>query len=320
VIELIALAVFAALTLLTIGVASLVSQNRSSAAKRLMSVTGQSGDTLAAPPDSRDARSTKLSYATQLVEKVGFWASAKHEKDRKGKEEVEDILSMAGWRGPRVLAFYRGTRLLGALIGTAVALAATAATTATIANVNVLSFACLGGLVGYFGPRLYVRWRVNKRQLMIRRSLPDVLDMIVICVEAGLGLNAALERVAQERTRVTKDVMGSELKYMTFELAAGVPRDQAFHNLGGRNGVDDLQALAAFMIQSEKLGASLVEALKIYSEELRMRRKQRAQESANKAAVKLLFPLVFFIFPTMFLIILGPAIMKLSSSMGSILQ
>ena len=144
--------------------------------------------------------------------------------------------------------------------------------------------------------------------------------MIVICVEAGLGLNAALERVAQERTRVTKDVMGSELKYMTFELAAGVPRDQAFHNLGGRNGVDDLQALAAFMIQSEKLGASLVEALKIYSEELRMRRKQRAQESANKAAVKLLFPLVFFIFPTMFLIILGPAIMKLSSSMGSILQ
>ena len=109
--------------------------------------------------------------------------------------------------------------------------------------------------------------------------------------------------------------MGDELSYMTYELQAGVARDAAFHNLGARNGVDDLKALAAFMVQSEKLGGSLVEALKIYAVELRESRRQRAQEQANKAAVKLLFPLVFFIFPTMFIVILAPAIMALTASM-----
>jgi tight adherence protein C len=142
----------------------------------------------------------------------------------------------------------------------------------------------------------------------------------VTCVEAGLGLNAAIDRVANERSGVRGDVMGGELKYMTYELQAGVPRDQCFHNLGERNGVDDLQALAAFMVQSEKLGTGLVEALRIYADELRERRRQRAQEQANKAAVKLLFPLVFFIFPTMFLVILGPAMMSLKSSFGGIMR
>jgi tight adherence protein C len=109
--------------------------------------------------------------------------------------------------------------------------------------------------------------------------------------------------------------MGYEIKYMTYELQAGVAREQAFHSLGQRNGVEDLKALAAFMIQSEKLGGSLVEALKIYASELRTRRRQRAQEQANKAAVKLLFPLVLFIFPTMFIVILAPAVMQLTASM-----
>jgi tight adherence protein C len=157
--------------------------------------------------------------------------------------------------------------------------------------------------------------RIRRRQTTIVKSLPDVLDMLIICVEAGLGLNAALDRVARERIRIGHDVMGDELTYMTYELQAGIPRDQAFHNLGSRNGVDDLKALAAFMVQSEKLGGSLVEALKIYAVELRERRRQRAQEQANKAAVKLLFPLVFFIFPTMFIVILAPAVMQLMTSM-----
>ena len=173
-------------------------------------------------------------------------------------------------------------------------------------------------MVGLYLPKVYLNIRIGKRQTSIVKSLPDVLDMLTICVEAGLGLNAAIDRVARERTRVGRDVLGLELKYMTYELQAGISREQAFHNLGNRNGVDELKALAAFMIQSEKLGGSIAEALKVYAEEVRTRRRQAAQEMANKAAVKLLFPLVFFIFPTMFIVILAPAVIQLSASMSTL--
>jgi tight adherence protein C len=187
-------------------------------------------------------------------------------------------------------------------------------------NGMLFSGVAFGGLFGFYLPRFIVKRRTKKRVSRIQKSLADVLDTIITCVEAGLGLNAALDRVGSERAKVRGDVMGGELMYMTYEMQAGVPREVAFHNLGERNGVPDLQSLAAFMVQSEKLGSGLTEALKIYAEELRIRRRQRAQEQANKAAVKLLFPLVFFIFPCMFIVILGPAIMKLQSSMSSVLQ
>ena len=312
-IELIALSVFVAFTLVTVGAVTLLGSNKSSTSDRLRA--GAGGGQLA-----DDAEAGALRAAGELVEKLGFWAQGTFAKDKadKDKESLELTLSHAGYRGPRAVPIFFGTRILSALC-LAIGLAVLAHTKEADNGMIFLGVA-FGGLLGFYLPRFIVKRRTKKRVIRIRQSLADVLDTIITCVEAGLGLNAALDRVGSERAKVRGDVMGGELKYMTYELQAGVPREEAFHNLGERNGVDDLQSLAAFMVQSEKLGSGLTEALKIYADELRTRRRQRAQEQANKAAVKLLFPLVFFIFPCMFIVILGPAIMKLQSSMSSVLK
>jgi tight adherence protein C len=310
-VELIALLVFSSLCFLTIGVVGLTNQTRSATTRRLIEVTtGKPADLVA--PDF-EPRTARFRIAAQLVESIGFWTQSKFEQDRTEKKtEVEQLLSYAGWRGPKVGAMFKGVRVISAFIG-----AGLAGSVGLIAperfNVGMVAVAAVAF---FFLPKWYLNLRINRRRIQITKSLPDVLDMLIICVEAGLGLNAALDRVANERVRIDpSDVMGYEIKYMTYELQAGVSREAAFHSLGARNGVEDLKALAAFMIQSEKLGGSLVEALKIYASELRTRRRQRAQEQANKAAVKLLFPLVLFIFPTMFIVILAPAVMQLTASM-----
>lgn len=315
-IEFIALTVFVAVCTLTIGVVSIVSARKGAGQRRLMAVTAP-GAAAGVRFETSGETNTTLRLAQSLVEKVGFWSQAKFDTDRKDdKIDTLQLLSFAGMRSPRSLAFYNGMRVIFILV----LLAAASALVYFVPSekINPFTTPILGGLAGFFVPKMYLNLKIGRRQLTIVKSLPDVLDMLIICVEAGLGLNAALDRVASERMRLGSDVMGSELKYMTYELQAGVPREQAFHNLGARNGVDDLKSLAAFMVQSEKLGGSLVEALKIYAHELRERRRQRAQEQANKAAVKLLFPLVFFIFPTMFIVILAPAVMQLTTSMKTL--
>jgi tight adherence protein C len=314
VIELIAIAVFVSLSLLTLGAVAFSSRTQATPQKRLRTLAA--GAAPGATGIEVDDESNPLRLASELVEKVGFWAQGTFKTDdtKKDKQDLAATLSHAGFRSQRAVPLYLGSRFFGIVIG----IGAFALFSELKGLGQSFAFGSIGALVGYYGPHYYIKRRINKRFTGIRKALPDVLDTIITCVEAGLGLNAAMDRVADERMRMRGDVMGGELKYMTYEMQAGIPREVAFHNLGERNGVDDLQALAAFMVQSEKLGTGLTEALKIYASELRTRRRQRAQEQANKAAVKLLFPLVFFIFPTMFLVILGPAMMKFKSSFGSI--
>jgi tight adherence protein C len=312
--ELIAIAVFVSLSLITLGAVTFSNRAKATPQQRLRSLAvgaATAGATVAADDESNPFR-----LASDLVEKVGFWAQGtfKTDDNKKDKQDLATTLAHAGFRSQRAAPLYLGSRFFGIVIG----IGAFALFSEIKGLGQTFAFGSIGALVGYYAPHYYIKRRINKRFTGIRKALPDVLDTIITCVEAGLALNAAMDRVADERMRVRGDVMGGELKYMTYEMQAGIPREVAFHNLGERNGVDDLQSLAAFMVQSEKLGTGLTEALRIYAAELRTRRRQRAQEQANKAAVKLLFPLVFFIFPTMFLVILGPAMMKFQSSFGSI--
>ncbi|RMF21357.1 MAG: type II secretion system F family protein [Deltaproteobacteria bacterium] len=313
--EIIALTVFLGFALLFVGVVTVTAGKRNVAAKRLMAVTGDRAAAMGVgvPPEEEVDRRLRLAYT--LVEKLGFWSQATFAADEKKQVDIVETLAHAGFRGPKAMAMYNGSRLLLGCSATPISyLIARHFTTGS----SAVSIAAVATMVGLYLPKVYLNLRINKRKTAIVKSLPDVLDMLTICVEAGLGLNAAIDRVAKERTRVGRDVMGTELKYMTYELQAGISREQAFHNLGNRNGVEELKALAAFMIQSEKLGGSIAEALKVYAEEVRTRRRQAAQEMANKAAVKLLFPLVFFIFPTMFIVILAPAVIQLSASMSTL--
>jgi tight adherence protein C len=171
----------------------------------------------------------------------------------------------------------------------------------------ILGMAMLGG---YLLPEFWLSRQVAKRQHIIRLALPDALDLLVICVEAGLGLDQSLMRVSQE-LRVAHPELSDELDLVTAEIRVGKSRIEALRELANRTGVDDIKSLVAMLIQTDRFGTSVAQSLRIHSEDLRTKRRQRAEEMAAKTTVKMVPPLVFFIFPALFVVILGPAVIIL---------
>lgn len=175
-----------------------------------------------------------------------------------------------------------------------------------------------GGLIfGFALPYLIVQRRVNQRREKIQKSLPNVLDLIIVCVEAGLSLNAAIQRIAKEM-RDTYPELAGELSILNQEFFLGVGRAEAFRNLALRTGVDELRSLATVLLQSDRLGTSIAEVLRVQAEIMRTKRRQRAMEDAQKMPIKLLFPLIFFIFPALLVVILGPAAITLYRSLTDV--
>ena len=174
----------------------------------------------------------------------------------------------------------------------------------------MFAFVAMFGIVGYKFPVIYLRLQIKKRYKEIIYNLPDTLDLLVVCVEAGLGLDAALTRVANEQIR-TAPVLARELGRVTKDVLAGVPRQDAFRNLATRNNVDELKSLVALLIQTDKLGTSIAESLRVYADTVRTKRRQKAEKLAAEASVKMVIPLVLFILPSMFVVLLGPAILNL---------
>lgn len=165
-------------------------------------------------------------------------------------------------------------------------------------------------LVGYKFPVIFLRMEIKNRYREIQYNLPDSLDLLVVCVEAGLGLDAALTRVANEQAR-TAPVLAREFGRVSKDVLAGVPRSDSFRNLAIRNDVQELKSLVALLIQTDKLGTSIAESLRVYADTVRTKRKQKAEKLAAEASVKMVIPLVLFILPSMFVVLLGPAILNL---------
>jgi tight adherence protein C len=155
----------------------------------------------------------------------------------------------------------------------------------------------------------------KRRQHKVRLSVPDALDLLVVSVEAGLGLDQAIQRVGDELTSVHPE-LSDDLRLINLELRAGKPRSEALHNLAARTGVDDLSSLVAILVQTDKFGTSVAQALRVHSEVLRTKRRQRAEEAAAKTAVKMVFPLVICIFPAIWIVTLGPAAIKFVQILG----
>lgn len=164
----------------------------------------------------------------------------------------------------------------------------------------------IGGGLGMFIPDIVVSFLASSRKQRIFLSLPDALDLMVVCVEAGLGLDAAMRRVAEELSDSAKDIC-SEINHANFQLQMGRNRREVLHDLGVRTGVDDVKALAAILIQADKFGSSIAQALRVQSDSMRVKRSQLAEEKAAMTAVKMIFPLVLFIFPGIFVVLVGPA-------------
>ncbi len=171
---------------------------------------------------------------------------------------------------------------------------------------NGLTSIIVGGGLGFYLPELVVTLIKRSRQEKIFLSMPDALDLLVVCVEAGLGLDAGMRRVTEELSDSAPELC-AELSMANMQLQMGRARREVLHDLGVRTGVDDMQSLAAILIQSDKFGSSIAQALRVQSDSMRIKRRQLAEERAQQTAVKMIFPLVLFIFPGIFVVLVGPA-------------
>lgn len=173
-----------------------------------------------------------------------------------------------------------------------------------------VSLLVLSALIGYYLPDGYMDRASRERQLRFTEGFPDAMDMLVVCVEAGLGLDAAIQRVGRE-IAIAHPELADELSLVSLELRAGKSREEALRSLGERTGVEAVQSLASLLIQAEHFGTSIASALREHAEEMRTLRLQKAREKAAKLPVKMIFPIMFFIFPALFLVILGPALVRI---------
>ena len=227
---------------------------------------------------------------------------------RTDNASTKRFLVQAGYRNPMSGAYYWGTRFV-LMAG----LGAGALLFLPVTGIGFLTsaFAALWfAALGWIAPTFYVGAKVKRRQKEIVKALPDALDLLVVCVEAGLGLNQAIVRVSEEIDHVSQ-LMSEQLALVNLEIRAGTPRDEALRNLGERTGVPDVQSLVTMLIQTDRFGTSIAQALRVHADTMRTKRRQRAEEAAAKTTIKLVFPLVLFIFPTMFVVILAPALIRI---------
>ncbi|MFO8008070.1 MAG: type II secretion system F family protein [Candidatus Brocadiia bacterium] len=175
---------------------------------------------------------------------------------------------------------------------------------------HIFMYAAVAVIVGLLLPNMWLRRKAKGRVQSIRLSLPDALDLLIVCVESGLGLDAALVRISKELDDVAPELC-EELALMNLEISAGKPREECLRHLALRSGCEEVESLVARIIQSARFGTNLGDSLRIHSETLRTKRRQQAEERAAKTTVKLLFPLIFFVFPAVFVVILGPAVPRL---------
>jgi tight adherence protein C len=213
---------------------------------------------------------------------------------------TQRMLMRAGYRNPEAVTMLQGAKFL-----TPIVLLGLAYFTGFY-KYNPFFILAVAVIGGFLGPDFWLTTRIHKRQHILRLALPDALDLLVICVEAGLGLDQALLRVSHE-LKVVHPELSEELELVNAEIRVGKIRIEALRELATRTGVDDIKALIATLIQTDRFGTSVGQSLRVHSDELRMKRRQRAEEAAAKTTVKMVPPLVFFIFPALFVVILGPA-------------
>jgi tight adherence protein C len=216
----------------------------------------------------------------------------------------------AGIRRENVTALFWGAKLLLA-VSLPLCFLMIRFTVFKLSNMPLtLALEVVSGLIGYYLPDFLLQVKIDRRKEKIQKSLPDALDLMVVCVEAGMGMDAAIHRVAKE-TRSTSPELSDELAMLNLELRAGKARQDALRNLAVRTDLEAISSLVTLLIQTDKFGTSVAAALRVFSDGFRTQRFQKAEEMASKLPVKLILPLVFFIFPALFVIIAGPAAIKI---------
>jgi tight adherence protein C len=304
--EVIPLLVFAALVAGVFAVLTMISNRNSRAAERLEKMSRPASLAEIEDPTTKKERfqnfmETAKALSKPLMPKTDLEASA-----------LKIRLANAGFRSDSAVPVYLGIRFASFLLSLFVSLV-------VFLPKYGFTFAALKPIVlitgaGFYLPVVVLWYLRSKRMEEIFLTLPDALDLMVVCVESGLGLDAAMRKVCDEMKGHAK-IMSEELSLANFQLQMGRPRREVLHDLGVRTGVDDVKALAAILIQADRFGSSIAQALRVQSDSMRTRRKQIAEEKAAKTAVQLIFPLVMFIFPGIFVVLVGPAAISIINTM-----
>lgn len=249
-------------------------------------------------------------WLARIVQLTGPLAKLSLPEEGWEKSALRTRFMNAGLRNPSAPSVFFAAKTILAT-GLPLALFLVLTTSGARYSTNGLLFwLLLAAGAGYYLPNILLRNLIKRRQREIFETFPDALDLMTVCVEAGLGMDAALARVANEIS-LKSQVLAEELQLVTLELRAGSAKEKALRNLALRTGVDDVDALVAMLIQAERFGTSVADSLRIQSEMLRTKRRQRAEEMAAKIALKLLFPLIFFIFPSLLVVLMGPAFIQI---------
>lgn len=254
--------------------------------------------------ESKDGR-----LAIRIATAVGPVAAYVLPKEEMERNKVQRDLIRAGIRSPQALQVFYAIKTLLAVI-LPILVFAGARFFPDLQTGSVVMYAMMGATVGMLTPNYILHKMVASRMKSLRHGFPDGLDLLVVCVEAGLGLGPALQRVADE-LGVSHPELSVELATVTAEIRAGVQREAALKNLADRTGLTDIRGLVSLLVQSMRFGTSVADALRVYSEEFRDKRMQAAEEQAAKLSTKLIFPLVLFMFPVFFIVAIGPAVLRL---------
>lgn len=227
---------------------------------------------------------------------------------------IREALVTAGYRHPQAPILFMGAKLLSGILALGIVILLPAsllgfptATTQLVMYVGAAS-------AGYFVPMLWLRYAISQRKDKIQDAFPDALDLMVVCVEAGLGLDAAISRVSSE-IRFAHRELAEEFHLVSLELRTGLSRTEALKNLSRRIDLEEVSSLVALLVQTDKFGTSIGQSLRVHSDSMRVNRQLRAEELAAKIPVKILFPLVCFIFPSVFVVIVGPAAIKIARTL-----
>jgi len=261
---------------------------------------------LASRPESKEE---KPPFLVELLATLGGFLPT-----GESTESLRSGLERAGIRAPRAALVFLGTKVL---LAVTFGIGWVSVNYALARPIGSSTFqGAIAGLVGFYLPTFWLYLRGESRKLQIQSTLPDALDLLVVSVEAGLGLNAAIERVGQE-VDIASPALSDELLLSNQEIRTGLARADALRRFARRSGVEDVYALTAMLIQADKLGTSIAQSLRAHAESMRTKRKQRAEQAARKAGIKLAFPLVFMIFPALLIVILGPAAIQLMQAIAA---
>jgi tight adherence protein C len=228
-------------------------------------------------------------------------------KSPKEMGRLQRRLTRAGYRSPRAAAFFAASEI-------ALPILFALLTLSFMGSARGAIFAVLAAGVGYALPGVWLAQRTSARQKQISNGLPDALDLLIVCVEAGSSLDAAIVKASEELS-LAYPPLAEELRLINTETRAGKPRLEAFKNFAARTGVDDVRALVAMLVHTDRFGTSIAQALRTHAATSRTKRRQRAEERAAKLGVKLVFPLVFCLFPALYVVVLGPAVIKIMEAL-----